>query len=59
VWTNAPLVYVGISAIFFWWWNVVLYELLTVDIASLGRPAPVTPEPGGEQGVHSPSSSSQ
>jgi hypothetical protein len=37
VWTDAPLVYVGFSALFFWWWNVLLYQLLTVDIARLGR----------------------
>jgi hypothetical protein len=47
IWTNAPLVYIQFSALFFWWWDVLLYELLTVDIASLGRPAVATPEPGG------------
>jgi hypothetical protein len=45
VWTDAPLVYVKFSALFFWWWDVLLYRFLTVDIASLGRPAPALPEP--------------
>ncbi|HLL06203.1 MAG TPA: hypothetical protein VK539_36865 [Myxococcaceae bacterium] len=46
IWTNAPLVYVQFSALFFWWWDVLLYQLLTVDIASLGRAAPPAPESG-------------
>lgn len=48
IWTNAPLVYIKFSALFFWWWDVLLYELLTVDIARLGRPAAAPPEPGGQ-----------
>ena len=44
VWTNAPLVYITFSALFFWWWDVLLYQWLTKDLAGLGRPAPATPE---------------
>jgi hypothetical protein len=51
VWTNAPLVYVKFSALFFWWWDVLFYQLLTVDIASLGRSAQ---ERGGEQDLQLP-----